>query len=201
MEQFYSWVSGASRAGFPILVHDGGGIRQLLEIFERVRREQQISDPRFRIEHCFYVTPSQAARFAALGAIGSVQPDLAFSFDDPLEFQHHLPYRTLLDAGARLAFGSDQIAPPLAGIALATTHPIAGNPRMTVEEALHAYTSDAAYAAFEEKEKGTLEPGKLADFVILDRDITLIPPEQIRETRVMVTVVAGKVVYRRPRSE
>jgi predicted amidohydrolase YtcJ len=194
IEQFYEWVAAASRAGLPILVHDGGGVRQVLDVFARVRAEQQIADPRFRMEHSFFVTPLDAKRFAALGVIGSLQPDLAFTFDDPVEFQDHLPYRALLDSGARVAFGSDQIAAPLAGIALAMTHPIAAGPVMTVEEALRAYTSDAAYAAFEEKDKGTLEPGKLADFVILDQDITRVAPNQIRAARVVVTVVGGRIV-------
>ncbi len=198
LEEFGSWVASASAAGLQVLVHDGGGIHQLLGIFERVRREQNLVDPRFRIEHVFFLTDSDAARFAGAGVVGSLQPALAFAFDDPLEFQHHLPYRPLLDAGARIAFGSDQvIGSPLAGIALAATHPVSQGRKMQVEEALRAYTSDAAYAAFDEDEKGTLEPGKLADFVLIDRDITRIPPREIREAKVQMTVVGGKVVYER----
>ncbi len=129
-------------------------------------------------------------------SVATLQPDLAFSYDKPDVFQNYLPYRLLLDSGAKIAFGSDQIAPPLAGIALAVTHPISVGRTMSVEEALRAYTCDAAYAAFEEKEKGTLERGKLADLVLLDQDITRIPPERIRETKVIMTVVGGKIVYR-----
>jgi hypothetical protein len=69
--------------------------------------------------------------------------------------------------------------------------------KITVEEALRAYTADAAYAAFAEAEKGTLEPGKLGDFVILDRDLRRIPPETIRDAQVLMTVVGGTVVYAR----
>ncbi len=85
-------------------------------------------------------------------------------------------------------------ASPLAGIALAVLHPIASGRTMDVEEAIRAY---AAYAAFEEKEKGTLEPGKLADCVLIDRDITRVPAQQLREANVLATIVGGKVVYER----
>ena len=196
LEEFTAWVTAVSRFGLQVFVHDGGGIHQELGIFERIRREQSLKDPRFRIEHTFYVTPSDAARFAAAGVIGSLQPELAFSYDDPEEFQQHLPYRLLLDSGARIAFGSDQvIGSPLAGMALAVTHPITRGRRMTIEEALRAYTSDAAYAAFQDGDNGSIEPGKLADLVLLDRDLTQIPPEEIRTTRVLMTVVGGQIVF------
>jgi predicted amidohydrolase YtcJ len=119
-------------------------------------------------------------------------------------------FRSLLDAGARLAFGTDwPVAPldPLAGIDAAVNRRTLGSKggdgwfpeqRITVAEALAAYTSGSAFAAFEERERGTLEPGKLADLVILSRDI-LAPSERdhIAETRVDVTVVGGKVVFER----
>ncbi len=129
--------------------------------------------------------------------IGSLQPDLAFPYDDPKEFQNHLPYRLLLDSGARIALGSDQTAgSPLGGIALSVTHPISSGRTMGVEEALRAYTSDAAYGAFEDKGKGTAEPGKPTDLVLLDRDIKRIPIRELRETRVRMSIVGGDVVCR-----
>jgi predicted amidohydrolase YtcJ len=198
LEDFHGWVAASSKAGLQVLVHDGGGTHQLLGIFERVKREQNLSDPRFRIEHDFCLTAADAATHASLGVIGSLQPDLAFSFDDPREFENHLPYRLLLNSGARIAFGSDQpLGSPLAGIALAVLHPIAAGTKMSVEEALRAYTCDPAYASFAEKEKGTIEPGKLADCVLIDRDLTRIPSQQLREARVLMTIVAGKIVYER----
>ena len=198
LEDFYNWVAASSNAGLHILVHDGGGTHQLLGIFQRVKQEQNLLDPRFRIEHVFYLTPGDAARFAGLGVIGSLQPELAFSYDDPKGFQNHLPYRLLLDSGARIAFGSDQrVGSPLSGIALAVLHAIPSGKTMEVEEALRAYTCDAAYAAFEDEEKGTLEPGKLADCVLIDRDLTRIPRQELREARVQMTVVGGKIVYER----
>jgi hypothetical protein len=118
-------------------------------------------------------------------------------------------FRSLLDAGARLAFGSDwDVAPPtpIEGMyAAVTRRTLDGkNPggwipeqKITVEEALRAYTTGAAYASFDEKRKGSLTRGKLADFVIIDRDLTRIPPEQIRDAKVVMTVVGGTVVYER----
>ena len=116
-------------------------------------------------------------------------------------------FRSLLDAHARLAFGSDwDVAPPtpLEGIYAAVTRRTLDdkNPegwvplqKIAVEEALRAYTSDAAYAEFAERRKGTLEVGKLADFVLLDRDLTRIPAPEIRHVRVLATVVGGETVY------
>ena len=118
-------------------------------------------------------------------------------------------FRSLLDAKVRLAFGSDWfVAPPtpLEGIyAAVTRRTLDGkNPggwvpeqKIAVEEALRAYTIDAAYSSFDEKIKGSLEKGKLADFVILDRDITIIEPEKIREVLVLKTFVGGRLVFER----
>src|SRR5262249_19331460 len=126
----------------------------------------------------------------------------------PLRCASSYANRSLLDAGARLAFGSDwSVAPvsPLLGIDAAVNrrtldgkHPEGWFPeqKITVKQALEAYTQGSAYAAFQEKDRGTLEPGKLADFVVLSRDI-LNPNERdnIAKTEVLMTVVGGKAVY------
>jgi predicted amidohydrolase YtcJ len=116
-------------------------------------------------------------------------------------------FRSLLDSGARLAFGSDWfVAPPtpIDGIYAAVTrrtldgkNPNGWVPRqkINVEEALRAYTIDAAYAAFNEAKLGSLEPGKLADLVILDRDLFKTPPHELNMVPVRMTIVGGKVVY------
>jgi predicted amidohydrolase YtcJ len=215
-EHLYEWTSGADRAGLQVIVHAIGdrAIGLQLGIYERVEREDGARDRRFRIEHAQHIAPPDIPRFAALGVIPSMQPYHAI--DDgrwaekaigPERIKTTYAFRSLRDAGARLAFGSDWfVAPPspLYGIYAAVTRRTLDdkNPggwvpeqKITVEGALRAYTSGAAYAEFAEKRKGTLEPGKLADFVILDRDLTQVPPETIREATVVTTVVGGKVVY------
>jgi predicted amidohydrolase YtcJ len=187
-----------------------------LDIFERVARENGARDRRFRIEHAQHIAPADLARFAALGVIPSMQPYHAI--DDgrwaervigPERIKTTYAFRSLLDAGARPAFGSDWfVAPPtpLEGIYAAVTRRTLDerNPdgwvpqeRITVEEALRAYTVAGAFAEFAEAEKGTLEPGRLADLVVLDRDLLSTRPERIRDAKVVLTVVGGRVVYDR----
>ena len=198
------------------MVHAIGdrAIRLQLDVFERVEREQHPRDPRFRIEHAQHIAPADVARFAKLVVIASMQP--YHSIDDgrwaekvigPERIKTTYAFRSLLDTHARLAFGSDwPVAPatPLEGIyAAATRRTLDGkNPngwvpeqKIAVEEALRAYTADAAFAQFAEPRKGTLEKGKLADFVLLDRDITRVPPAEIRDAKVRMTVVGGRIVY------
>ena len=215
-DTMYAWVTGADSAGLHAVVHAIGdrAIRSQLDVFERVAREHGPRDRRWRIEHAQHVHPDDLPRFAGLGVIASMQPYHAI--DDgrwadrvigPERSRTTYAFRALLDAGARIAFGSDWfVAPPtpLEGIYAAVTrrtldgaHPDGWVPaqRITVEEALRAYTSAGAHAEFAEAEKGTLERGRLADFVLLDRDLTRIPPYEIRDARVLVTVVGGRVVH------
>ena len=217
-ETLYERVKGADAAGLHVAVHAIGdrAINMQLDIFERVARENGARDRRFRIEHAQHIAPADFPRFGSLGVIPSMQPYHAI--DDgrwaervigPKRIETTYAFRSLLDAGARVTFGSDWfVAPPtpLEGIYAAVTRRTLddANPdgwvpsqKITVEEALRAYTIDAAYASFEESEKGSLQRGKLADLVLIDRDLTRIPPESIREARVTVTVIGGKVVYER----
>ena len=157
-------------------------------------------------------------RFAKLGVIPSMQP--YHCIDDgrwaekrigPQRIQTTYAFRSLLDSGARLSFGSDwPVAPlePLLGIyAAVTRRTLDGkNPqgwvpqqKISVEEALRCYTLHNAYGAFEEELKGSLDIGKLADVVVLDRDLFVIPPEEIQKARVLYTLVDGRIVYRADR--
>ena len=217
-DDLYRWTSGADRAGLHMIVHAIGdrAIRTQLDIFERVARENGPRDRRFRIEHAQHLSPPDIPRFAAIagGVIASMQPYHAI--DDGRWAERVIgaerakwtyAFRSLLDAHARLAFGSDWfVAPPtpLEGIYAAVTrrtldgaHPSGWHPeqRITVEEALRAYTSDAAYASFAELDTGKLASGMLADFVMLDRDLTRIAPETIRDASVLMTVVGGRVLH------
>ncbi len=215
-EDLYGWTSEADRADMQVIIHAIGdrANNMLLDIYERVSRENGERDRRFRIEHAQHLAPSDIARFAALDVIPSMQPYHAI--DDgrwvekvigPERVKGTYAFRSLLDTGAKLAFGSDwSVAPPtpLEGIYGAVTRRTLDdkNPngwvpeqKITVEEALRAYTRTAAYASFEENRKGALTVGRLADFVLLSGDLFAIPPEEIRDVEVEMTVVGGKVVY------
>jgi predicted amidohydrolase YtcJ len=214
-EPLYEWISGADKAGLHVMVHAIGdrAISTLLDTFARVANENGPRDRRFRVEHAQHLAAKDIPRFAQLDVIASMQPYHAI--DDGRWAERYIgdriattyAFRDLLDQKARLAFGSDWfVAPatPLEGIYGAVTrrtldekNPTGWVPqqKITVEEAVRAYTSGAAYASFEEQSKGTLAPGLLADFVVLERDIFTIPAEEIRHVKVATTVVGGKVVY------
>lgn len=215
-ETLYAQVSGADSAGLHVMVHAIGdrAIRTQLDIFERVAREHGVRDRRFRIEHAQHIAPADIPRFAALGVVASMQPYHAIDDGRWAEgvigaerAKGTYAFRSLLDAGTVLAFGSDWfVAPPtpIEGIYAAVTrrtlddrHPDGWVPeqRITVEEALRAYTIGGAYAAFDERDRGTIEVGKLADFAMIDRDLTRVPMDSLRDARVVLTVVGGTIVY------
>lgn len=216
LEDMRDWIGGADGAGLHVMVHAIGdrAIRHLLDIYADVARQTGERDRRFRIEHAQHIHPDDLGRFAAQDVAASMQPYHAIDdgrWADKVIGKERArttyAFRSLIESGARVSFGSDWfVAPPtpLEGIYAAVTrrtldgaHAQGWVPeqKITVEQALRAYTAEGAYASFEEDVKGTLKPGMLADFVLLDRDITRIPPEQIRETRVLTTVVGGRVVY------
>ncbi len=206
---------GADAVRIQVAIHAIGdrANAEVLDLFARVG-SRDAPRHRFRIEHAQHIRPEDFARFARLGVIASMQPYHAI--DDGRWAEKRLghersrssyAWRSMLDAGVPLAFGSDwPVAPlsPLLGIYAAVTRATLDgkNPqgwfpeqRLSVEETLRAYTVGSAHAAFEEAEKGTLAPGKLADVVVLSDDFFQIPPEKIKDARVLLTVVGGKVVY------
>jgi predicted amidohydrolase YtcJ len=215
-EDLYTWIAGADAAGLHVVVHAIGDRANttLLDIFERVARENGPRDRRFRVEHAQHLAPADIPRFARLQVIASMQPYHAI--DDgrwadrvigPDRSRTTYAFRSLLDAGAPVAFGSDWfVAPPtpLEGIYAAVTrrtlderHPEGWVPeqKITVEEALAAYTRAGAHASFEEREKGAIAPGMLADIAVIDRDLRTIPPAEIRRAKVVRTIVGGKTVF------
>ncbi|MEX2309335.1 MAG: amidohydrolase [Pirellulales bacterium] len=215
-EDLEDWTAAADRAGLQVAVHAIGdrAIRLQLDVFERVAAANGPRDRRFRIEHSQHIAPQDIPRFAKLGVIPSMQPYHAIDdgrwADGVIGAERSettYAFRALLDSGARLAFGSDWfVAPPtpMEGIFAAVTrrtldgkHPEGWVPRqkISVEESLRAYTIDAAYAAFSESSLGSLEPGKLADIVVLERNVLEIPAEEVNKVRIKATIVGGKVVY------
>jgi predicted amidohydrolase YtcJ len=216
LDDMRDWVTSADEAGLNVMVHAIGdrAIRDLLDIFLDAVEANGERDRRFRIEHAQHIQPDDIERFAIQNIVASMQPYHAI--DDgrwaervigPERIKTTYAFRSLIDAGARVSFGSDwYVAPatPIEGIyAAVTRRTIDGaNPegwvpaqKISVEEALRAYTSEAAYASFEEDRKGTIRAGMLADLVLLDRDLTAVPPETIADTQVLATIVGGKIVY------
>ena len=211
------WIVAADAAGLHVMVHAIGTRANdwLLEAFDHARQRNGARDRRFRIEHAQHLTRAAIERIAADGVIASMQPYHAIDDGrwaetkiDRERARRTYAFRELLDTGARLSFGSDwTVAPlnPLEGIyAAVTRQTIDGrNPggwipeqKISVEEALLAYTEGAAYASYRELELGRLEPGYLADLVVLSEDIFAVPPERIRAIEAVLTMVGGREAYR-----
>ena len=216
LDTIYHQVGLADRADLSVMIHAIGdrSIFELLYIYEAIGLENGDKDRRFRIEHAQHIDPADIARFAGTGVIASMQPYHAI--DDGRWAEKLIgaeraktayPFRDLLTSGGTVVFGSDWfVAPPtpLEGIYAAMTRQTLDgkNPngwipaqKISLEQALKGYTKSAAYASFEEKIKGTLEVGKLADFVLLGADLTQIAPEQIKNVPILMTVVGGRIVY------
>jgi predicted amidohydrolase YtcJ len=188
----------------------------LLDLYQKVFDEDGPGDRRWRVEHAQHLRKEDIGRFGQLGVIASVQPYHAI--DDgcwaekkigPERIKTTYAFNSLLKSGATLVFGSDwTVAPldPLSGIyAAVTRRTLDGqNPdgwipeeKIQVEEAIKGYTINAAYAEFTEKEKGSIEPGKLADLVVIDRNILKIKPEEIISASVLMTIVDGRIIFDR----
>jgi hypothetical protein len=216
IESMRQRLGGADAAGLQLCIHAIGdqAISVVLDLFADIAKTNGAGDRRFRIEHAQHVAPKDFERFAGLGVIAAVQPYHAI--DDgrwaerrigPDRIKTTYPFRTFLDRGVTLALGSDwPVAPlnPLLGIYAAVTratldgkHPGGWVPsqKITVDEAVRGYTAGSAYAEFTDGSKGTIGPGALADMVMLSGDIFSIEPARIRDVKVTMTIVAGRVAY------
>lgn len=212
------WIGNADSAGLQIAVHAIGDRANaiLLSIYDSVTRAHGPRDRRFRVEHAQHLRPEDIPAFGRLGVIASMQPYHAI--DDgrwverrigPVRIKSTYAFRTLLDTGARLAFGSDwTVAPldPILGVyAAVTRRTLDGkNPggwvpeqKISVGEALRAYTAGNAYATFDDATRGTLAPGYDADVVVIDRNLFTMPADSLDQARVRYTIAGGKVVSRR----
>ena len=214
-------VTLAARLGWQMTAHTtgGGSTDALLDAYEAVNRKVPITDRRFTLTHANFLSGDAIRRAAALGVAADMQPAW-YHFDGPAlagvlgpdRMGTLQPYRSIIDAGVVVAGGSDHMIKfdaresvnpfdPFLGMWIAvtrmTTDGSVHNPeqRITREEALRMWTLNAAYLTFEEDVKGSLEPGKYADFVIVDRDILTCAEDELRETRVLATVLGGREVY------
>jgi predicted amidohydrolase YtcJ len=219
----YRLIKEADLAGFTVTVHAIGdkANRILLDTYERVFKENPERDRRFRVVHAQVVSPLDIPRFGQLSLIAEVQP--YHCIDDMRWMEERIghdrarnayAFRSLLNGGATLSFGSDwpgtnasyyPINPLLGIYAAVTRQTLNGQPpggwfpeqRVSVEEAIRFYTLDNAYATFEENIKGSIKEGKLADLVVLDRDILTGPPQELLETQVLYTFFEGRIVYQK----
>lgn len=203
-----------SKAGFQLGFHAIGdrGTHMALEAFALAEKESPKRDFRFRIEHAQVVAPEDFQEFKKLGVIASMQPNhlltdmnWAEAHIGPERAKYSYAWKRFLDEGVPLAFGTDYPVEPITpfrGLYCAVTRKNEAGTKeyfpeqkLNIDQAIAAYTRGAAYAEFAEHEKGVLAPGMLADFVVLDRDITKVDPPEILKTKVMRTVVGGKTVY------
>ena len=212
-------ILAADRLGLQVAIHAIGDRANdlILDIFEKAVAANGPGERRWRIEHAQHLRPEDIARFGKLGVIASVQPYHAI--DDGRwavkrigeeRLRTTYAFKSLLDGGAKLALGSDwMVAPlnPLTGIHAAVTRATLDgkNPggwypeqKLSLEEAIRGYTLDAAYTEFAEAEKGSIETGKLADLVVLDRNIYELDPDRIKDVKVTMTIVGGRIVHGRP---
>lgn len=209
----------ADAAGLQLRVHAIGdrAISMILDMFAAIQQAHGYRDQRMTIEHAQHLAPKDFERFARLHVIASMQPYHAIDDGRWVEARigheratSSYAWRALLDHGVTLAFGTDwDVAPlnPLLGLYAAVTRATLDgkNPqgwipqqKITLAEAVEAYTLGSAFAEFQEQEKGSITPGKLADMVLLSDDIFSIRPEAIRDVKVETTIVGGRIVYRRP---
>lgn len=220
MDEMERITARAYKAGFQVCSHAIGdrANREVLDVYERTFKlypESAPKEPRFRIEHAQHFHPEDIPRFAELGVIPAMQA-IHMSSDRPwaidrlgkerIEWGAYM-WQDLLQSGARIVNGTDAPVEPInpfaSFYASVSRRTLKGTPeggyepnqKMTREQALRSYTLDAAYGAFQEDVKGSIEVGKWADLTILDRDIMTIPEDDILNTQVFMTVIGGEVVY------
>ncbi len=208
----YEQARKAYLAGWQVGTHANGdvAIDTILGVYEQLQREAPRRDPRLRIEHCTLVTPGLVQRIKAAGVIPLPFAGYVFFHGEKMHFygnerlEHMFAMRDFIDAGIRVAPGSDYTASPAEPMLWlrsevtrtdADGHTWGANQRITVKEAIYCSTVNGAYATFEEGIKGTLEPGMLADLVVWDHDLTTIDPGNLMNVKAERTMLGGRWVY------
>ncbi len=221
-EQYSKAVTELDREGFQVFTHAIGdkAVRVALDGYEQAAKANHTSDARDRVEHIETISAQDIPRFGQLGVIASFQPLHAYPNSDTLDVwarnvgpdrvSRAWAWHSVESSGGRLAFGSDWpvvTLSPWPGVQNALTRKTTeGNPpagfvpgeRISLEDAIKAYTLGAAFAGHREKTEGSIEPGKLADLIVLDRDLFKIESSKIADTQVLLTMVGGRVVYHEP---
>ena len=214
---FEKWALDADKHKLQICVHAIGdkAVSSTLDVVEKMEKENPDWDRRFHIEHAQHLRPQDITMMAKLGVIASVQPTHLIEDGnwavkrigkERLKYMH--PYNSFLKAGVIVDFGTDfpvVTLNPMVGLYMAVTRRTSDgkNPnglepqeKISIEQAIKCYTLNSAYAESQEDKKGSIEPGKLADLVVLDKDILTIDPIKIKDVKVGMTVLGGKVIYR-----
>ncbi len=211
-ESLYENSRKAWQAGFQLCTHANGerAIDRMLGVYEQLQRDAPRRDPRFRLEHCTVVTPALVARMRSVGAIPIPFAGYVNFHGDVMHFygderlQRMFAYRWFIDAGLRPPTASDYTASPPAPMlwlySMTTRRDPSGHvwgaaQRITLPEAMRSATLDGAHASFEEHDKGSIEPGKLADLVVLQQDPFVVPPEHWLDIKVERTMLGGRWVY------
>jgi len=223
MEKMFNLIKTGLDAGFVPNVHAIGdrGVAEMLDLYERLKKELGIDLKGFRVIHAQVIRPQDFPRFKALNVIAEINP---YHISDDMRWMEErigrerckgaYAFKSLLENGARLVFGSDwpgtsaalyHMHPKYLIYAAVTRKTLKGTPeggwfpeqKISVEEAIRAYTINGAYAAFEDDVRGSLKAGKRADITIFDRNLLKIPPEDILKAEVTHTIVDGRIVYRR----
>jgi predicted amidohydrolase YtcJ len=224
-ERLYQLARLALENGFQFTVHTvgDGAVEGILEAYERVNRDFPVHDLRPSITHANFMTADIIHKMKELGVVANLQPDWLYLDGATLRKQfgdarlaYFQPYKTLFEEGVIVGGGSDHMQKigslrsinqynPFLGmwITLArqprwTDQPLHPEQRITREQAIRLYTINNAYLTFEENQKGSLEKGKLADFIILDRDILTCPLDEVKDIQVAATYMGGKLIYTKP---
>lgn len=223
--KFLTYMIDADRAGLQLSVHAIGDEANylLLNYLEELNRQNGLKDRRFRLVHAQVIAPTDFARLGSLNVVAEVQPfhlsdDMRW-MEERIGYQRCLgayAFKSILESGATLCFGTDwpgtsaaeyPINPLLGLYAAVTRKTVTGDPpdgwfpeqRITIEEAIRAYTLGTAYANFEDESKGSIEPGKIANLTVLSKNLLHIPPEEIPSAEVLFTIVSGRIVYEKPK--
>ena len=204
-------VKEADKLGWQLHFHCCGdaAAELAIEALEAAQQENHTSGRRHVLTHLYVLSPGMMARMRALGVVAVLQPNFAYSLGEHMrealnDDQLHdiLPYKSLIEAGVSVAIGADGLPQnPFYAIYSAVArvtdvgNRLAPQEAVTVIEALRAYTRGGAYSVFEDERRGSLEPGKIADVVVFDRDLLTVPLEQVKDTQVLLTIKNGRVVF------